>query len=154
QDIPFERVVEVLQPERSLSYAPLFQVMFVLNETQEAQADPSREKGADGLSISRLGFDSRSAQVDLTLSLQETGEGLRGRLNCRTDLVDRVTIRRFGGHFLGLLEEILQAPENWVSTFGLLSDAERHQQLVEWNDTQKDYPADKCIHELFEAQAA
>jgi amino acid adenylation domain-containing protein/thioester reductase-like protein len=139
-------LVEQLQPERSLSYTPLFQVMFSLENA------PGEPLALPGLTLDPLEIDIDIAKFDLTLSMEETEQGLKGRLEYSTDLFEARRITRTIGHFQNLLEGILAAPERPISEFPLLSEAERHQLLVEWNDTQSDYPHDKCIHQLFEAQ--
>ena len=146
QDLPFEKLVEELQPERSLSYSPLFQVMFVL------QNAPSMGLELEGLSVSRLRVGAETAKFDLTLSMHETVEGLRGSLQYNTDLFDDATITRILGHFATLLEGIVKEPTRCVSDLPILTEAEKQQLLVEWNDTKRDYPKDTCIHQLFEAQ--
>jgi amino acid adenylation domain-containing protein/thioester reductase-like protein len=146
QDLPFEMLVEQLQPERSLSYTPLFQVMFSL---ENAAAEPL---ALPGLTFDPLEIAIDIAKFDLTLSMEETERGLKGRLEYSTDLFEARRITRTIGHFQNLLEGIVAAPERRISEFPLLSESERHQLLVEWKDTQSDYPHDKCIHQLFEAQ--
>jgi amino acid adenylation domain-containing protein/non-ribosomal peptide synthase protein (TIGR01720 family) len=146
QDVPFELLVEALQPERNLSYTPLFQVMFVL------QNAPTVRLELRGLSITPLEISSVTAQFDLTLSMAETEHGLTGEWEYNTDLFDAATITRMLGHFQTLLEAIVANPQQLVSELSLLTETERHQLLVEWNDTFADYPQNKCIHQLFEAQ--
>lgn len=146
QDLPFEKLVEVLQPERSLSYSPLFQVMFVLmNAPQEALDLP-------GLTVTPLEVDSGAAMFDLTLYMWEVSDGLAGSLEYNSDLFDRATIILMLRHFQKLLEGIVSNPEQRLSNIPLLTVAEHDQLLVEWNATRVDYPRDKCIHELFEEQ--
>ena len=146
QDLPFEKLVEELQPERSLSHSPLFQVMFVL------QNAPSTALTFEGLSASPVRIGAETAKFDLTLSMSETVEGLRGSLQYSTDLFDGATIARMSGHLQTLLEGIAANPDQRISQLPILTQAEKHQLLVEWNDTQRSYPGDKCIHELFEMQ--
>ena len=146
QDLPFEKLVEELQPERSLSHSPLFQVMFVL------QNAPSAAVKFEGLSASPVRLAAEIAKFDLTLSMSEAEAGLRGSLQYRTDLFDATTIARMTGHLQTLLESIVANPDQRISRLPILTQAEQDQLLIEWNDTQRDYPKDKCIHELFEAQ--
>ncbi|AOW99701.1 hypothetical protein BJP34_09735 [Moorena producens PAL-8-15-08-1] len=146
QDIPFEQVVEALQPQRSLSYSPLFQVMFVL------QNAPMGELTLPGITISELEYEYTIAKFDLTLSMTQTKEGLVGSWEYNTDLFDDSTIKRMANHFENLLSEIVANPQLTVDEVPLLSEAERHQLLIEWNDTAREYPTDKCIHQLFEDQ--
>src|SRR5919199_263585 len=146
QDLPFEQLVEALHPERSLSHHPLFQVMFVL------QNAPMPALELPGLTLSSLEIDSKTAKFDLTLSMEDTEQGLVGALEYNTDLFDAAAIGRMLGHFQTLLEGIVADPQQHVSNLPLLTQPERHTLLVEWNHTQVDYPKDVCVHQLFEAQ--
>jgi amino acid adenylation domain-containing protein len=146
QDLPFEKLVEELQLERDLSYSPLFQVMFVLQNAPQVNLELS------GLTLSFLSAENSTAKFDLTLDLQATASGLVGAFEYNTDLFDEATISRMTGHFHSLLSGIVNHPEQHLSELPLLTEAERHQLLVEWNDTQIEYPQDQCFHELFEAQ--
>jgi len=146
QDVPFEQVVEALQPERSLSHSPLFQVMFVLQNT------PQEKLALPDLNLIPLEIENTVAKFDLTLLMEETEQGLKGVWQYNTDLFDAATIGRMSGHFQTLLEGIVTNPQQRVSELSLLTEAERHQLLVEWNDTQAEFPQDKCIHQLFEEQ--
>ncbi|WP_375511404.1 amino acid adenylation domain-containing protein [uncultured Nostoc sp.] len=150
QDLPFEKLVEELKPERDRSHSPLFQVMFAMN--------PPWTKGAErevaGLKIaSTFGYThSGTAKLDLTLVMRDTGKGLRASFEYNTDLFDEAAIARMLGHFQTLLEGILANPEQRISELPLLTPAERQQLLVEWNNTETDYPKQACIHQLIEAQ--
>jgi amino acid adenylation domain-containing protein len=146
QDLPFEKLVEELQPQRSLSHSPLFQVMFVL------QNAPSTALKFEGLSVSPVRVGGNTAKFDLTLSMHEAVEGLRGSLEYNTDLFDDATITRMLDNFQVLVQGIVANPEQRLSNLPLLTEAEKRRLLVEWNDTKADYPRDLCIHELFEAQ--
>src|SRR3990172_13328998 len=146
QDLPFEKLVEELHPKRDLSRNPLFQVMFTLQNAARQALELL------GLTLSPLEVGSGAAKFDLTLSMEEGAEGLRGILEYNSDLFNTDTITRMLGHFQILLEGIVANPEERISDLPLLTEAERQQLLVEWNDTKADYPQDKCIHELFEAQ--
>ena len=146
QDLPFEKLVEELQPERSLSHTPLFQVLFVLRNT------PRPAMKLEGLTLSLLESDIGAAKFDLNLFMVEEAEGLKGSLEYNTDLFDASTIKRMLGHFQVLLEGIVADPEQRLSALPLLTEPERHQLLVEWNDTATDYPRQQCIHDLFESQ--
>ncbi|HEY9741578.1 MAG TPA: amino acid adenylation domain-containing protein [Coleofasciculaceae cyanobacterium] len=160
QDLPFEKLVEELHPERSLSRHPLFQVVFGFeNAPMEALELP-------GLTLSPLTIDFKTTRFDLEFHLWEGSEGfrslwgerwehsegLRGVVVYNTDLFDEATITRMVGHFKTLLEGIVANPQSRIANLPFLSQAERHQLLVEWNDTQADYPQDRCIHQLFEQQ--
>ncbi|MEJ1929778.1 amino acid adenylation domain-containing protein, partial [Nostoc sp. NIES-2111] len=146
QDLPFEMLVEALQPERNLSYTPLFQVMFVL------QNAPISELELTGLTVSRLPIRGTTSRFDLTLSMEYTPTGLVGWWEYNTDLLDASTIERMTNHFVTLLEGIIANPEQRISQLPLLTTVEQQQLLVEWNDTEVDYPLHKCIHQLFEEQ--
>jgi amino acid adenylation domain-containing protein len=148
QQLPFEKLVEKLQPKRDQSYHPLFQVMFVLQNV----AMPAPETA--GLSWRPFDVDIGTAKFDLTLELNETAEGLTGWFEYCTDLFDAATVARMAAHFQTLLEGIVANPDQRVSELPLISEAERNQLLVEWNDTAKPFPKEKCVHQLFEEQAA
>jgi amino acid adenylation domain-containing protein len=146
QDLPFEKLVEELKPERSLSYSPLFQVMFVLEN------GPDRELSLPGLTFTSLETKNVSAKFDLMLSLAETETGLQGNWDYNSDLFDTSTIERLAGHFQTLLSSIVANPNQPIAQLPLLSPEEQQQMLIEWNDTQVDYPLDQCFPQLFEAQ--
>src|SRR5215510_8595611 len=148
QDLPFEKLVEELQPVRDLSRQPLFQVAFVL------QNAPQEMLEVRGLRLIRLGGEHVTSKFDLSLHLFESGGGLHGFVEYATDLFEGSTIERLVGHYRTLLEGIVAAPDSHICDLALLSAAERHQQLVEWNTTAVDYPREKCVHELFAEQAA
>jgi amino acid adenylation domain-containing protein len=147
QDLPFEKLVEELQPERSLSHTPLFQVVFVL------QNAPMGSLELPGLKLKPLGGDNGTAKFDLTLYVEETQGGLVGGMEYNTDLFDDATIQRMLGHYENLLRGIVARPEQRISELPLLTD-EEHQQLMRWNPTDVTYPVEGTLHELFEAQAA
>src|SRR5262249_28817018 len=107
-----------------------------------------------GLRLIRLGGEHVTSKFDLSLHLFESGGGLHGFVEYATDLFEGSTIKRLVGHYRTLLEGIVAAPDSHICDLPLLSAAERHQQLVEWNTTAVDYPREKCVHELFAEQAA
>ncbi len=146
QDLPFEKLVSKLAPQRHLSHHPLFQVMFVL------QNQPGDGLTLEGSSATQIHLESRTAKFDLLLSLAEVSEGMRGSIEYSTDLFESSTIARMVVHFQTLLEGIVANPQARLSELPLLTAAERRQLLVEWNDTARDYPRDLCVHQLFEAQ--
>jgi amino acid adenylation domain-containing protein len=146
KDLPFAKLVEELQIKRDLSYTPLVQVMLAFHNV------PMPEIQLEGLTASRLAVESATAKFDLLLSLENTASGLIGEWEYNTDLFDATTIEQMVGHFQTLLEAIVANPEQRVSELPLLTERERHQLLVEWNNTAQDYPQDKCIHQLFEEQ--
>jgi amino acid adenylation domain-containing protein/thioester reductase-like protein len=146
QDLPFEMLVEALQPERDMSHTPLFQVMFVLQNTPMSQVELT------GLTVSDLPIETSTAKFDLTLVMENSATGLKGWWEYNTDLFDSSTIERMMGHFVTLLEGIVANPSQQISQLPMLTATEQQQLLVEWNDTQVDYPIDKSIHQLFEEQ--
>jgi len=146
QDLPFEMLVEALQPERDLSHTPLFQVAFVLQNT------PKSEIAMTGLTVTDLPPENATAKFDLTLAMVNTDDGLKGVWEYNTDLFESSTIERLSGHFLNLLGGIVANPQARISQLPLLTESETNQLLIEWNNTQVDYPEYKCIHQLFEEQ--
>ena len=160
QDLPFEKLVEELHPQRALSRHPLFQVVFGFeNAPMEALELP-------GLTLSPLTIDFKTTRFDLEFHLWDASggfrslwgeewkhsEGIRGVVVYNTDLFDEATMTRMVGHFTTLLEGIVANPQTRVASLPILLDAERQQLLGEWNDTVADYPQNRCIHQLFEAQ--
>ncbi|HSU14500.1 non-ribosomal peptide synthetase, partial [Longimicrobium sp.] len=148
QEVPFEKLVAELQPERSMSHSPLFQVMFTLQNAAGGGGALS------GLSVSGVGAEAGSAKFDLNLSLVATPRGLRGGLTYSTDLFERDTIQRMVGHLERVLEQVAADADVRLSRLELLSAEERGLVVDAWNRTEAEFPADRCIHELFEAQAA
>ena len=149
QDLPFEKLVEDLQPVRSLSHSPLCQVSFNLHNALTAGAISLPE-----LQIEQELIDPQTAMFDLSLLVEERGEGLEVTVEYSTDLFEVATIRRLVGHWQTLLESVTAAPDQPIATLPLLTEGERHQLLVKWNATQKEYPREECLHHVFEAQAA
>ena len=151
QEIPFEQVVEKLQPDRHLSHTPIFQVMFAMQNTplpalQLAGLEPGRV-----LDPSQV--HNGTTKVDLAMFVEETADGLEVGCEYSTDLFEAATIERLLGHYEVLLAAAVEAPACRVSCLELLTEAERRQLLVDWNDTAAPYP-DRAVHELFEQQAA
>jgi amino acid adenylation domain-containing protein/FkbM family methyltransferase len=147
QDLPFERLVEELQPERHLSRSPLFQVMFTLQNTPMPTVELS------GLDIELLGIESRTAKFDLTLSMQETAQGLSGVFTYNADLFDANMIGRIAGHFSALLDSVSANPGRHLSQLPLMTEEERDELLFDWNETGSQYAKDKCVHQIFEEQS-
>jgi amino acid adenylation domain-containing protein/non-ribosomal peptide synthase protein (TIGR01720 family) len=145
QDLPFEKLVEELQPERDLSRNPLCDVFFVFQNTPM----PSLELA--GLGLAPMQVDNATAKLDLTLSLSEEPDGLTGYLEYSTDLFRAATIKRMAGHLNTLLEGLTANPQRPVSALPLLTETERRQ-LVRWNETERPYPRELCLHQLFESQ--
>jgi amino acid adenylation domain-containing protein/non-ribosomal peptide synthase protein (TIGR01720 family) len=149
QDLPFEKLVEELHPERDVSRSPLFQVMFVL---QNALLPPLE---LSGLKLSRMDeMPTETSVFDVTLVVEEKEDGLAGSFEYDTDLFDPATIARLAGQFQTLLQSIVEDSDQRLADLPLLTAGERHQSLVDWNDTEADFPKDACIHQLFEAQVA
>ncbi|MBD2435880.1 non-ribosomal peptide synthetase [Nostoc sp. FACHB-110] len=146
QDLPFDKLVEELQPERHLSHNPLFQVMFALQNV------PIPNPELSDISLSFCEGDSGSAKFDLSLFIEDKAQGLVATLEYNTHLFKTATIHRMLGHFQTLLESIVTEPETVIAELPLLTTGEKHQLLVEWNDTQTNYPQNQCIHQLFAAQ--
>lgn len=145
QDVPFEQVVQAVQPnQRDTSYNPLFQVMFNLQNV------PTADREMAGVTLSRFPIDNQTAKFDLSLDLTETPDGITGCLEYSTDLFAPETITRLVGHLQTLLTNIAAQPEQRLTTIPILTLAEA-QQFAVWNQTQVAYP-DQCLHQLFEAQ--
>ncbi|WP_186014296.1 non-ribosomal peptide synthetase/type I polyketide synthase [Burkholderia gladioli] len=148
QDVPFEQVVDALDPERDLSHTPLFQVMLVL------QNAPAAARALPGLALRAEPPAMPASKYDLSLYAAEHD----GRLNCSfeysTDLFDGATIERMAGHFLRLLEAIVADPRQAIGALPMLDAPERRQLLRDWNETALDYPRDATLHQCFERQAA
>ncbi|MEA2175919.1 MAG: hypothetical protein QOD00_3511, partial [Blastocatellia bacterium] len=149
QEVPFEKLVEELQPERDMSRSPLFQVMFML------QNEPVEALEMTGLRIRHVPVEGAVEMFDLTLIMNETGEGLRGALSYSTDLFDETTIRRMCEHFEKLLEGIVADPHQRLSELPLLTAKEQEQLLVQWNDTHFELrEKGQLLQHMFEAQVA
>ncbi|MCX7092171.1 MAG: amino acid adenylation domain-containing protein [Methylobacter sp.] len=148
QEMPLDKFAEALSPQRDLNRHPLCQVLFALQNSLDAQ-QPSNESLANFLP-----GETEAVPFELAFTLSETPHGLSGTVRYATDLFERATIERLTGHFQTLLEGIVADPDARLSELPLLTEAERRQLLVEWNDTAAPFPADTCIHELFEAQVA
>ncbi|ALC60135.1 peptide synthetase [Burkholderia pseudomallei] len=147
QDLPFDQVVERVKPPRSTAHPPLFQVMFVW------QNMPAGELTIPGLTIRAVETPLQTAQFELTLSLQEAGDDIVGHLNYASALFDESTVRRYVTYWCRLLEGMTAgAADQTIVGLPLLDEAERKQVVYEWNATERDYPIEQCIHQLFEAQ--
>jgi amino acid adenylation domain-containing protein len=148
QDVPFEKLVDELQPARDASRSPLFQVMFTLQDGL-----PPRGEVA-GLRVTALSQETGTAKFDLLLTLSETPDGLHGTLDYRTDLFDHATAERLAGHYRTLLEAAAAEPDRPVGELPMLT-AEETRQLLQWSaQGRASFPADACLHQLFERQAA
>ncbi|WP_431926364.1 amino acid adenylation domain-containing protein [Nonomuraea jabiensis] len=147
QGVPFGRLVEELAPDRDLSRTPLFQAWFAL---QEAGA---HAEASSGSAAGRLQAQMVVPACDLALTVRDTGAELLVGLDYSSDLFDGATAERMAGHFRNLLARAAADPQARLSRLDLLSEAERRQILVDWNDTAADYPRDHCVHQLIEQQA-
>ncbi|WP_414538947.1 amino acid adenylation domain-containing protein [Stenotrophomonas forensis] len=146
-DVPFEQLVEVLQPARSLSHGPLFQVMFDLQHADTSDAMLSE------LRAEPLGDGLANAKFDLQLTLGEGDGQVSGTLQYAADLFDASSIARLWQHYVSLLEQAVASPQRRLDAVELLDESERQQLLVHWNQTGAQYPQ-ATIHGLFQAQAA
>ncbi len=151
QELPFEQVVEAVQPVRSLSHSPLFQTMLALNNTNTSGERPVQ---LPGLTLTRVADEQNSTQFDLSLVFAERGERLDGALGYASALFDRATVERWAAFYVRVLEGMVSDATVTADALPILSDADRRQVVVELNDTQAEYPQDTLIHELFEQQAA
>ena len=145
QDVPFEKLVEELQPERDLSRTPLFQVMLVLQNTEQ------EELRLPGLKLSGYRIASDAAKFELLLTIGEDGGRLRGELNYASDLYEGETAKRILEHWEVALERMVEGGGGGIGEMSLLSGREREQVLEEWNGREARY-GEKCVHELFEEQ--
>ncbi|MEG4117287.1 amino acid adenylation domain-containing protein [Microcoleus sp. N9_B4] len=148
QDLPFEKLVEELHPDRELSRNPLFQVSFSLQNTPVAALE------LPGIVGEAIDFDAGTAKLDLECHLWENAGSIQGQFVYSTDLFDSGTIARMAGHFQTLLEAIVANPKQHLSDLALLTAPEYQQLLNDWNDTQRDYPQNQCFHQLFEERVA
>ncbi len=150
QDVPFEKLVEELVPQRSLDKSPLFQVMFIF------QNIPKQIFEISGLSIKELNFETGIAKFDLSAELWEEDSEFHWQFEYNTDLFEHSTILRMLGHLRRLIKAAIENPDLPVARLPIMSADERKQLVVDWNETATDYSGDQlpaCIHELFELQA-
>jgi non-ribosomal peptide synthetase component F len=147
QDVPFEQVVELLQPVRSLAYTPIFQVMFTWETESEGRLELS------GLQLKPLEqVFSRRAKFDLSLGLQESGDRIIGEAVYSTALFEAETVKRYLGYLHTLLMSMVEHETERVDRLRMLSAAEREQLLYGWNETKTEFPSESCVHELLEQQ--
>ena len=145
QDLPFEKLVEEIQPKRNLSHNPLFQVMFVL------QNAPMKQLELPGLEVKPLKNNGTTAKFDLTLVIEDVEQGLITNWEYNTDLFDDITISRLAANFEVLLKEIVANPHQQICELPLLTATEE-QQLLEWSQGEISLQPEICLHQLFEAQ--
>jgi amino acid adenylation domain-containing protein len=146
QDLPFEKLVEELHPERDLAHPPLFQVMFAFENY------PIAFPRVGGLELENVEFETQVSNFDLTLDMALQEKGLAASMEFNTDLFDRQTVRRWLENFEVLLEGIAADPGRRISELPILTPAERERLLVTWNATSAEFPAGSGVHSLFEAQ--
>ncbi|MFZ6658965.1 amino acid adenylation domain-containing protein, partial [Undibacterium sp. TJN19] len=146
QDLPFEQVVEAVQPPRSLRHSSLFQAMLVLQNT------PQGAFSLPGLRVVPQEISYDVEPFDVTLSLMEAGEHLVGSFSYASDLFDQATIERWAAYLKTVLAAMVDDPAQKVKSINLLGSDERHQLLAEFNASAVDYPQGQLLHELFEAQ--
>ena len=147
QELPFEKLVEALQPDRTLSHSPLYQVAFILENTPRGAVE------TQGLELTPLRTESVSSKFDLTMALAQFGQNLLGSIEYNTDLFDRSTIERMIAHFVRVLEAVAENPQLKISELPLLTEAEWQHLVVEFNETATEPTPDACVHELFAAQS-
>ncbi|WP_369303278.1 amino acid adenylation domain-containing protein [Pseudomonas sp. N2-5-1-1] len=147
QDLPFEQLVEALQPERSLSHNPLFQVMF----NHQASAQKTQQQ-LPGLVVANLEWDTQSAQFDLSLDTQETDDGIWASLTYATDLFGAATASRMLGQWLGLLQAAVANPASPLQDLAIMCAEERQRLVYQCNATERDYPQGQWVHQLFETR--
>ncbi|MEL6439652.1 MAG: amino acid adenylation domain-containing protein [Cyanobacteria bacterium J06621_8] len=153
QDLPFPLLVEKLQPKRDPSRSPIFQVDLIWDRSRPSEsgaADIARKQ----LILDDIAIEQRGADLDLILTILDRENSLDCTWRYNTDMFYGDTIEGMAANFEALLGDIITAPERPIGELSILSAQEKHQLLEEWNDTEVDYPADKCLHQLFEEQVA
>ncbi|MDI2146269.1 MULTISPECIES: condensation domain-containing protein, partial [unclassified Pseudomonas] len=148
QDLPFEQLVDALQPERNLSHSPLFQAMF--NHRTEAESDLVAQ--LPGLNLQSLSWEHRTAQFDLALDTGDSPEGLDASFTYATDLFEASSIQRLAGHWLNLLKAVVADAKRPLAELVLLDAAERELIVEGWNATATEYPLSRSVHSLIEDQ--
>lgn len=146
QDVTFDRVVQALRPERDLSHAPVFQVMFAYQESS------GQHWQFDGLAVERLDIPTDTSKFDLTLSLDNVDGQVRCALEYSSDLFDAATMVRLGQHFTTLLTQVAEGRERPIGDFALLSAAEQATLLSCWEQPVREFPVEECLHQAFERQ--
>jgi len=145
QDVPFDKLVEILQPKRDLSYNPLFQVMFDLHETSGDSVE------WPNLKVESMAHPETGAMFDLSLTIESGLQELHAVFDYNPRLFREATVRQWASHFHRILETATANPETRLSKFDLLSEYEKHQQVVDWNNVQETSPR-RCLHHMFEEQ--
>ncbi len=147
QDVPFEKLVEELQPQRNLGHTPFFQVNLTFQNMPTEVLDLSE------LTVDWMELESTNSRFDFTVLIYPGDERLKGVVEYRTDLFDAATVERMIDNFQVLLEAVAADPQQGICQLPILTERERHQLVVQWNDTNAEYSGHLCIHQLFEAQA-
>ncbi len=147
QDLPFEQLVEALQPARSLSHNPLFQVLF--NHQDNLRSAPVQ---LPGLALEPLDWDGHTTQFDLSLETEESADGLWASLTYATDLFEPETLARLAQHWQNLLRAVVNDASQALDELPMLSEQQWQQTVHSWNDSHAEYPHTRCVHQLFEAQ--
>ncbi|MGH7770385.1 MAG: non-ribosomal peptide synthetase [Candidatus Binatia bacterium] len=147
QELPFEKLVQEINPDRTLGQTPLFQVMFAYQNL------PHRNTKIPGLTVAPVDRENHIAKFDLYARFSDGPDGLLGSIEYNTDIYEPGTIARIAEHLTVLLEGLVADPERRLSDLAILTDGEKRRLLIDWNDTERDYPRNKTVHELFEAQA-
>jgi amino acid adenylation domain-containing protein/thioester reductase-like protein len=148
QDVPFEKLVEVLLPQRDLTRSPLFQVLFVLQNVPWTVLQLGAAK------MLAFDVDSAAAQFEMSLVLAETDSGMEGSIVYNKGLFDAESVTRMIGHYQMLLNGMVAEPSQSIALLPLMSVQEKKQVIEEWNETKAEFPSGKCVHELFEEQVA
>ena len=152
QDVPFEMLVEVLQPERSMSHSPLFQVMFILQNATGGAMGADNTAAVSSIQMEQIEVDAGTATFDITVSLADQTRGLLASVEYCTDLFEQETIERFIRQYENLLAAVAAHPQSRISDLSVLSEQERHLILKEWNRSAVHYNWQRCMHHLVEEQ--
>lgn len=147
QDVPFEKLIEVLSPVRDLSRTPLFQVMFILQNL------PPADMRLGSAELRALDIDGGTSKFEITLALEESGDSIRGSITYKTALFESQTIARMLAHYKELLANIARNQRQPVSLLPMLTEEESRQLLYDWNGEPKAFSGTKCVHQLFEEYA-
>ncbi len=146
QDVPFAKLLEIVQLERDWSRNPIFQFSFIFID------ESGRTKAFKSLETDPLFYDPQVSRFDITLIAEDHGDEIISYIEYNNDLFDADSMDRFAAHFRTLMESMIAAPDKPIAQLPMLTEAEQQQVLFEWNDTRVDYPVDKCLHHLFEEQ--
>lgn len=148
QDVPFEMIVEKIHPERNTSHSPIFQTFFIVQNL------PNSSGEIENVALRSITVDPHTSKYDLTLEIFTNPEGVFFGFEFNTDIFDESTVQRMQGHYLQILNHLLDTPQSPIRTLPILTSSEQQQILVEWNATSVDYPREKTLPVLIEEQAA